>query len=155
MSDRVLGGIGLALAARLRGEDKYTFVFMSDGELQEGQTWEAAMFAAHHGLDRVVVLLDANNSQVDGPIDTITTIEPVAEKWEAFGWAAADVDGHDVSAVQAALAQAMASSKPAIVIARTSTLHGVDALPSDADGHFIKLPGHLASSVIAELEGSA
>jgi transketolase len=149
------GGIGLALAARLRGEAKTTFVFMSDGELQEGQTWEAAMFAAHHGLDRLVVLLDANNSQVDGPIDTITTIEPIARKWEAFGWDALDVDGHDVGALEDALSSAMRSPRPAVVIARTSTLHGVESLPDDADGHFIKLPGDLAGAVIGELEGSA
>ena len=67
--------------------DAAPIAFISDGEAQEGQVWEAAMFAAHHRLDRLTVLLDANNSQVDGPVDEITTIEPIADKWEAFGWA--------------------------------------------------------------------
>ena len=148
------GGVGLALAARLRGTGARTFVLVSDGELQEGQTWEAAMFAGHHRLDRLTVMLDANNSQVDGPVDAITTVEPIAEKWRAFGWDAFDVDGHDVSTLEAALADADASPRPTVVIARTSTLHGVEALPSGADGHFIKLPDHLAHRVVAELEGS-
>lgn len=147
------GAIGLALAARLREEDKTTYAFLSDGELQEGQTWEAAMFAGHHSLDRLVVILDANNSQVDGPIDTITTIEPIADKWRTFGWEAFDVDGHDVAALDAALESAVASARPSVVIARTSTLHGVDSLPDDADGHFIKLPPEVAREVFEELEG--
>lgn len=146
------GAVGLALAARLRRTDARTYAFISDGELQEGQTWEAAMFAGHHGLDRLTVLLDANNSQVDGPIDGITTIEPIADKWRAFGWETFDVDGHDVAALQEAMAGAAAATKPAVVIARTSTLHGVDALPEDADGHFIKLSPDLAVRVIEELE---
>ena len=85
---------GFALGDRLLGrDDARTFAFVSDGELQEGQVWEAAMFAGHHRLSRLTVLLDANNSQVDGPVDSITTIEPVAAKWAAFGWDAADLDG--------------------------------------------------------------
>ena len=88
---------GFALADRLRGRaGAATFAFLSDGEMQEGQVWEAAMFAAHYRLGRLTVLLDANNSQVDGPVDTITTIEPIAAKWRAFGWEASELDGHDV-----------------------------------------------------------
>jgi transketolase len=95
------------------------------------------------------VLLDANNSQVDGPVDTITTIEPIAAKWQAFGWDTADLDGHDVDAVAAALAAR--SSRPRILICRTSTRHGLACLPPDADGHFIKLPPDLAAAATAEL----
>ncbi len=146
------GAVGLALAAGMQGSEHATYAFLSDGELEEGQVWEAAMFAGHHTLGRLTVLLDANNSQVDGPIDTITTVEPIADKWRAFGWDAFDVDGHDVAAIDRALAGAAASERPAIVIARTSTVHGVDALPPDVDGHFIKLPPELASAVISELE---
>jgi transketolase len=141
---------GFALADRLLGRaDARTFAFCSDGELQEGQVWEAAMFAGHHRLDRLTVLLDANNSQVDGPVDTITTIEPIAAKWRAFGWDTADLDGHDVDAVAAALATG--SRRPRILICRTSTRHGLSCLPPDADGHFIKLPPDLAAAATAEL----
>ena len=87
------------------------------------------------------MLLDANNSQVDGPIDTITTIEPIAEKWAAFGWHAQDIDGHDTASLAEAIAAADAeTARPSVVVCRTSTVHGLKRLPSDADGHFIKLP---------------
>ena len=144
---------GFALAGRLRGDrNARIFTLVSDGELEEGQLWEAAMFAGHHRLDRITVLLDANNSQVDGPVDRITTIEPIAAKWESFGWQACDIDGHDVRAVERELRRAGDSAVPTVIICRTSTRHGLDCLPPDADGHFIKLPAPLATAAIAELE---
>jgi transketolase len=146
--------LGFALADRYAGSDARIFTLVSDGELEEGQVWEAALFAAHHRLDRLVVLLDANNSQVDGPVDSITTLEPIAAKWSAFGWRVTDVDGHDVDALCAALASAEAeTSRPSVLVCRTSTRHGLDCLPPDADGHFIKLPPDLASAAAAELTG--
>lgn len=147
------GAVGLALAQRYAGSsDGRVFVLVSDGELEEGQLWEAALFAGHHELSRLTVLVDANDSQVDGPVSSITTLEPIAEKWEAFGWAAYDVDGHDVEAVDAAIGDAVAASRPGVVIARTSTRQGLSVLPPEADGHFIKLPGDLAAAAIDELE---
>jgi transketolase len=146
--------VGFAIADRILGHaDTRTYAMISDGEVQEGQVWEAAMFAGHHHLDRVTVLLDANNSQVDGPVDEITTIEPLADKWNAFGWDAFDVDGHDVTAIQAALGRSIEAERPQVVICRTSTRHGLACLPLDADGHFIKLDPDLAAAAIAELEG--
>jgi transketolase len=145
--------VGFALSDRLKRADRRAFAMVSDGELEEGQVWEAAMFAAHHGLGKLTVLLDANNSQVDGPVDTITTIEPIAAKWEAFGWDAADLDGHDVDAIRKALAEAGQGNRPSVLICRTSTTHGLRCLPSDADGHFIKLPPDLAAQAEAELAG--
>jgi transketolase len=142
---------GFALSDRLKHKDRRTFAMVSDGELQEGQLWEAAMFAAHHRLGALTVLLDANNSQVDGPVDTITTIEPIAAKWASFGWAAVDLDGHDVDAVLTSLRQAGDSASPTVLICRTSTTHGLRCLPPDADGHFIKLPEELAAAAEAEL----
>lgn len=147
------GGVGFALADRLQGiDDAMTYVLVSDGELQEGQVWEAAMFAGHHGLNRVVALLDLNNSQVDGPIDEITTIGPIADKWAAFGWHVEEIDGHDVTAVDEALNAARGSDRPSIIAATTSTRQGIEALPPDTDGHFIKLPTELAAEVLEELE---
>jgi transketolase len=143
--------VGFALADRLRRRDRRTFAMVSDGELEEGQVWEAAMFAAHHGLARLTVLVDANNSQVDGPVDAITTIEPIAAKWQAFGWDAVDVDGHDVGALVEALAGTGQGGRPSVLICRTSTSYGLQCLPPDADGHFIKLPPELAARAEAEL----
>jgi transketolase len=143
---------GFALSDRLTGRpDIRTFAFVSDGELEEGQVWEAAMFAGHYRLSRLTVLVDANNSQVDGPVDSITTVEPIIGKWRAFGWEAADLDGHDADAVAAALARAADASRPQALVCRTSTRHGLACLPPDADGHFIKLPPELAALAVAEL----
>ncbi|GII92815.1 1-deoxy-D-xylulose-5-phosphate synthase N-terminal domain-containing protein [Sinosporangium siamense] len=153
LSQGLSAGLGFALADRIKGEaGRRVFVIASDGELEEGQTWEAAMFAAHHGLGAVTVLLDANDSQVDGPVSQITTLEPIAAKWEAFGWHAADVDGHDVARLAHALGEAALDPRPSIVVARTSTRHGLACLPEDADGHFIKLPPELADAAVRELE---
>ncbi|MGH9103348.1 MAG: 1-deoxy-D-xylulose-5-phosphate synthase N-terminal domain-containing protein [Acidimicrobiales bacterium] len=143
---------GFAWADRRAGSSARTFVMVSDGEMEEGQVWEAAMFAAHHRLSRLVVLLDANNSQVDGPVDSITTIEPIAAKWSAFGWQVADVDGHDQGALAEAIAAADAErARPSVIVCRTSAVHGIDALPPDADGHFIKLPPELVAAAVEEL----
>lgn len=147
------GAVGFALSQKMSGDlDARVFALVSDGELEEGQLWEAAMFAGHNDLANLVVLLDANDSQVDGPVSSVTTIEPIAEKWESFGWAAFDVDGHDAGAVDAALQSAIRANRPAVVIGRTSTIHGLSVLPEGADGHFIKLPADLAEAAIAELE---
>jgi transketolase len=144
--------LGFALADRFRGSDARIFTMVSDGELEEGQVWEAALFAAHHRLDRLVVLLDANNSQVDGPVDSITTLEPIGAKWSAFGWHVFDLDGHDVSAVHGALASAAARrGQPSVLVCRTSTRHGLECLPPDADGHFIKLTPELAAAAERKL----
>ncbi len=145
--------VGLALAAQLHHDvERRVFALVSDGELEEGQVWEAAMFAAHRGLDNLIVLLDANDSQVDGPVSSITTLEPIAEKWRSFGWSAYDVDGHDVADLSRAVADATVQSRPAIVIACTSTAHGLACLPEGADGHFIKISGELIATAVAELE---
>jgi transketolase len=150
LSDRLHGASQQHGASRPHSVGRRTFAMVSDGELEEGQVWEAAMFAAHHRLGSLTVLIDANNSQVDGPVDTITTIEPIAAKWESFGWRAVDIDGHDVHAIISSLRRET-GGEPVVVICRTSTGHGLDCLPEDADGHFIKLPPDLAARAAAEL----
>jgi transketolase len=150
------GAIGFALAARLTGEDRTTYAFVSDGEMEEGQVWEAAMFASHHRrrMGRLTVVIDANNSQVDGPVTSVTTIEPLADKWRAFGWRTADVDGHDVEALLAAFASREDNAEPLAVIARTDILGRVQSLPPTVDGHFIKLDADLERALTAELEAA-
>ena len=147
------GAIGFALAARLAGEDRRVFAFLSDGEMEEGQVWEAAMFASHHRLANLVTVIDANNSQVDGPVTSVTTIEPLAEKWRAFDWHVEDVDGHDIGALVQSLG-VRPNGKPLAVIARTDILGRMKSFPPTVDGHFIKINSALQAAVIAELENS-
>jgi transketolase len=150
------GAIGFALAAHLAGETRTTWAFLSDGEMEEGQVWEAAMFAAHHcdRLGRLNVLIDANNSQVDGSVASVTTLEPLGDKWRSFGWQVAEVDGHDVQALSAALKNRENSSAPFVLIARTQTSGRLRAIPPTVDGHFIKLDAALQSAIIAELQAA-
>ena len=145
--------LGFALADRFRGSDARTFTMVSDGELEEGQVWEAALFAAHHRLDRLMVLLDANNSQVDGPVNSITTIEPIAAKWSAFGWHAQASTVTTWTRCAPRSPRPPRTGPPSVLICRTSTGHGLDCLPPDADGHFIKLPPALAAAAVGELTG--
>lgn len=144
------GAIGFALAARMAGEDLDTYAFLSDGEMEEGQVWEAAMFAAHHGLSRLTAIVDANGSQVDGAVTSVTTLEPIAEKWRAFGWQVAEVDGHDVEALASALAN-RADGAPRVVIARTEILGRLGSIPPSLDGHFIKLDAQTERAILTEL----
>ena len=94
-------GVGMALGLRLAGKSSRVFVELSDGELQEGSTWEAAMAAAHFKLDRLVAIIDCNGIQADGPI--VLNIEPVAEKWKSFGWETTEIDGNDMAQIVQAL----------------------------------------------------
>lgn len=148
----ISGAIGFALASRYAGDDRRVFAFLSDGEMEEGQTWEAAMFAAHHGLGRLTAVVDANNSQVDGQVTSVTTLEPLADKWRAFGWRVAEVDGHDARALVAAMTSTGAERKPLAVVARTRILGGLESIPATADGHFLKLDPALKRAIIEELE---
>ena len=93
---------GLALAARLNGHGSRVYVLLGDGEVQEGQIWEAAMTAAHYGLDNLVAIVDRNRLQIDGRTDEVMSLEPIADKWQAFGWHTLEVDGHDIPQLLAA-----------------------------------------------------
>lgn len=148
------GAIGFALAARYAGEDRRVFAFLSDGEMEEGQVWEAATFAAHYRLDNLVVLIDANNSQVDGAVSSVTTIEPLADKWRAFGWDVLDIDAHDLSAIEGAQSGVPAPTLPKVIIARTDILGRLRSIPSTVDGHFVKLDGAIKDHIIEELEAA-
>ncbi len=144
---------GLALGARLKQEDKFVYALISDGEMEEGQTWEAALFSAHHELNNLVVLLDRNDSQVDGPTHQVTTLEPVPDKWAAFGWDVQAVDGHDVAELRRALRAAAEADRPSVIIAETWTLSGLDhLLPDEADGHFLKVSPEQVEAARAHLD---
>jgi transketolase len=148
------GAVGFALAAEFAGEDRDVFAFLSDGEMEEGQIWEAAMFAAHRQLGRLTVVIDANNSQVDGPVDSVTTLEPLADKWRAFGWRVAELDGHDVEALWRAFSARHDGPEPFAIVARTQILGRLRAIPPTVDGHFIKLDAALKAAITSELEAA-
>ena len=93
-------GCGIALAAKRDGEAHRVFVLLSDGECDEGSTWEAALFAPHHALDNVVAIVDYNKIQSLGDVKDVLDLEPLADKWRAFGWETREVDGHDIGALE-------------------------------------------------------
>lgn len=108
------------------------------------------MFASHHGLADLTLVIDCNNSQVDGPVSSVTTIEPIAEKWSAFGWTPSEVDGHDLGALVEALDSG--EEHPKVVIARTSATANLSTLAGLDDAHFIKMDESLQASLHDELE---
>ncbi len=133
-------GNGMALAGKLDGKDYRVYVLMGDGELQEGQVWEAAMTAAHYKLDNVCAIVDYNNLQIDGKVSEIMEVAPVGQKWEAFGWNVIDIDGHSFSAIFGAFDKARAAKgKPTIIIANTTKGKGVSYM-EDVCGYHGKAP---------------
>lgn len=120
-------GLGMALAARLRGSDHRTFVLTGDGEINEGQVWEAAMAASHYRLGNLVAIIDANGLIGSGPTDELMSIEPLAQRFAAFGWHVVELDGHAVDALITAFdgLPSPDSSRPVCIIARTQKGRGV------------------------------
>ncbi len=130
---------GIALARRLRGETGRVWVFMSDGEFQEGQTWEAFAALAHHRLGNLGVYVDANAQQCDGPMDRVMGIEPLAERLLAFGAEVHTVDGHDPDALAAPAEEDSERDRPLVVIARTDPCRGLDQLRERAPKlHYVR-----------------
>lgn len=127
---------GMALAGRLDGAGHRVYVLLGDGESQEGMVWEAAMAAAHYGLDNLTAFLDYNGLQIDGPVRQVMNLEPVADKWRAFGWHVQEIDGHDIGAIVAAAAVAREiKGRPGMIIARTVKGKGVPFMENQVDWH--------------------
>ena len=143
---------GMALNAKLSGESYRTYIILGDGELQEGQIWEAAMTAAHYKLDNVCAFLDFNNLQIDGNVDKIMGVEPVDAKWEAFGWNVIRIDGHNFEEILSALDKAKeAKGKPTIVIAKTVKGKGVSFMENVCGFHGVAPTKEEAEKALAEL----
>ena len=127
---------GIALADRLDGRTRRIFCLMGDGEIQEGQVWEAAMTAHHHALDAVCAIIDANQLQQNGPVKAIQDIEPLADKWRSFGWHAIEIDGHDLAQVVRAYDEAKTvRGKPQVIVARTVKGKGVSFMELNPAWH--------------------
>jgi transketolase len=145
---------GIALARRLKGEPGWTWVFMSDGEFQEGQTWEALAALAHHRIGRLGVYVDANAQQCDGAMAGVMTIEPLAARLRAFGAEVHEVDGHDSDALAApaAAARDQARDRPLVVIARTDPCRGIELLrPRAPKLHYVRFKGEDEFRAYSEL----
>lgn len=129
-------GIGMALAARLDASPSRTYVILGDGEVQEGQIWEAAMFAPFNKVDNLVCIVDYNKIQLDGFTKDILDLSPLAEKWRAFGWNVIDMDGHSIPALQQAFANAAATKgKPTCIVANTVKGKGVSFMENNPKFH--------------------
>ena len=133
--------VGIALGLRHQKSPAFVYNSMSDGELDEGSTWEAAMSAAHHGLGNLICLVDINNQQADGASSKILGFEPLADKWLAFGWHVQRVDGNDMAAVLAAFdaARNLHEAKPRVILFNTLMGKGVPFLETRDKNHFIRV----------------
>lgn len=127
---------GMALAAKLEGKSHHVFVILGDGEVQEGQIWEAAMSAAHYKLDNIIAILDANGLQIDGTVEEVMSIKPIDKKFLAFGWHVIEIDGHNLKAIADAIDEAKTvKDKPTMIIANTVKGKGVSFMEDNGAWH--------------------
>jgi len=129
-------GLGMSLAGKIDKKDYRVYVLMGDGEIQEGNIWEAAMACAHYKCDNLCAILDNNGIQIDGKTKDIMGLEPIAEKWQAFGWQVVEIDGHNMRQILAAYDEAKTiKGKPTIIIAHTIKGKGVSFMEGVVDFH--------------------
>lgn len=149
-------GSGMALAAKKQGKDHRVFVVLSDGECDEGSNWEAILFAAHHRLDNLVVAIDYNKIQSLASVAETLALEPFAEKWRAFGWHVAEVDGHDHHALRRELAVTAGSrGRPSVVICHTTKGKGISFMENTVLWHYRTPQGNEYTAACDELDALA
>lgn len=143
--------VGMALGYRLDEHPGRIICALSDGELQEGSVWEAAMAAANHRVDNLVAVIDCNGIQADGP--TVLDMEPIAEKWRAFGWDTREIDGNDIEAIMTAFDELRErDGRPKAIILRTVPGKGIPTLERRERAHFVRVEPHEWAALSAELE---
>lgn len=147
-------GVGMALGLKHKGNPAFVYNSMSDGELDEGSTWEAAMSAAHHGLSNLICIVDINSQQADGPSQKILGFEPLADKWTSFGWHVQRVNGNDLPKVLAAFdaARQLKENKPRVILCDTLMGKGVPFLETREKNHFIRVDPPEWQQAIAVLD---
>lgn len=147
-------GLGMVLGARVTGRNFKVFVLLGDGELHEGQVWEAAMSAAHHKASNLIAIVDRNQYSLDGRVEDVISVEPLVDKWEAFGWETHEVDGHDVEALLGKLRSVRGNEdrqRPAVIIAHTVKGKGVSFMESEMGWHLGWLQSEDEKDVLEEL----
>jgi transketolase len=146
---------GMALASRRDGGDHRFWVMISDGECDEGSTWEAALFAPQHRLDNVVVIVDYNKIQSLGRVAEVIDLEPLADKWRAFGWGVREIDGHDLEAIASAYAAVpLVAGRPSCIVAHTVKGKGVSYMEDKLLYHYRAPRGEDLERALAELEAA-
>ncbi len=150
-------GIGMALAARLDKRDWHTFVMVGDGEIQEGQIWEAAMYAGFHNLSNLTVIVDYNKQQLDGFLTDILDPAPVGEKFRSFNWNVIEIDGHDLEQCIDALQKARSglTGRPTAVIANTIKGKGVSFMENNPEWHGVAPKKEQVEAALKELQGKS
>lgn len=149
----ISAAVGMAIAAKLGGQDYRVYTLLGDGEIQEGQVWEAAMLAAHRKLDNLVVIVDNNNLQIDGAIDEVNSPYPIDKKFEAFNFHVINIDGHDFEAIESALKEAQnTKGRPTAIIAKTVKGKGISFMENKAAWHGAAPNQEQYEAAMAELE---
>lgn len=145
---------GIAIAGKLDNRDYYVYVIIGDGELQEGQIWEAAMTAAHYKLDNVIAFIDNNGLQIDGTNEEVMNIYPIDEKFKAFNWNVINIDGHDIDQIRNAIDKAKEmKGKPTAIIAKTVKGKGVSFMENQVKWHGVAPSNEEKELAITELKG--
>jgi transketolase len=146
-------GLGMALGARQAGKNFNVYVILSDGELEEGMIWEAAMASSHYKADNLTAIVDYNNLQVDGRVNEVMNIEPLADKWRAFGWEVLEIDGHNIPALLAAFAiRHSRKNKPLVLICKTIKGKGVSFMEDIMEWHASPITQEQRDQAMAELK---
>jgi transketolase len=145
--------VGMCLALKRKQSQAFVYNLLSDGELNEGATWEAVLSASHWSLDNLIAIIDRNNQQADGPASAVLSLEPIADKWQAFGWFVQRVDGNDVGALMVGLdrARTHAAAMPRVIICDTLMGKGVPFLESREKTHFIRVEADEWELALAQL----
>ncbi|MGZ3996481.1 MAG: transketolase [Flavisolibacter sp.] len=144
-------GVGMALSSHLKNQQYNVYVLLGDGEIQEGMVWEAAMSAAKYDLNNLVAIIDCNGMQINGWVNDVMRIEPLADKWKSFGWSVLEIDGHDIGEILSAFQTAEKIRGPVVIIAKTVKGKGVSFMENNLEWHGKAPNDREAKCAIAEI----
>jgi transketolase len=145
--------VGMVLGAKVQKKDFYTYCIVGDGELNEGSNWEAAMTAAHHKVDNLLLFVDKNRQMIDGPVQEVMNIDPLADKWKAFRWEVIEIDGHNMVEIAEAIEKAhQIKGKPTVVVANTVKGKGVDFMENETKWHYGAIDSEMGERAHASIE---
>lgn len=145
--------MGIACGNRVKGYNNYTYLILGDGESEEGQVWEAALFAAHQKLTNLIAFVDYNKAQIDGSIEEICNLGDISKKFEAFGWYSQNINGHDVSEITQAIENAkMQNERPSVIVLNTVKGHGISLTEGKISSHNMPISAEQTKDALSELD---